>query len=125
MLPLRPIRLSDTMPPYLGLNYGSEEEVALEKNLDNVYTDGKFRLALPERIGLVYMPNISWTRVRPKQIHSPIRFSTKTYSLHAPDDIKIPFRPKVQEITDSTDCSWTRAAWVLPSSLITITPLST
>jgi len=49
------------MTTSLGLNY-SPEEVQVE-NSNNVYTDGEFRIKLPEGVGLLSMPKMVWTRV--------------------------------------------------------------
>ena len=49
------------MTTSLGLNY-SPEEVQVE-NSNNVYTDGEFRIKLPEGVGLLSMPKMFWTRV--------------------------------------------------------------
>jgi len=45
----------------LGLNY-SPEEVQVE-NSNNVFTKVEFRIKLPEGVGLLSMPKMSWTRV--------------------------------------------------------------
>lgn len=58
------------MHPCLGLNYSSES-VTVE-NVDNVYTDGEFRLRLPAGWRLQAMPKMNWTQV--KHFYSPFFF---------------------------------------------------
>ncbi len=47
---------------FINVHFDSEE-IPIEHNNDNVYTDGEFNIKIPKNSSLVSMPNMTWTQV--------------------------------------------------------------
>ena len=53
--------ITKKMSLFLGVNFNSEE-IPIQHN-NNVYTDGEFNVKIPNHSRLIFMPNMTWTRV--------------------------------------------------------------
>jgi hypothetical protein len=106
---------------YFGLKC-SFEEVPVEKDQQNVYTDGEFRVMLPKGTGLRYMPKMTWIRV--KTIYKIKLFLFYNIYVHLMLTFFL-FRQTIQEIPGSTDFLWNSPKLVVPTSIINLTSLST